>query len=307
MFSVVIPLYNKRTTIERALRSVLAQTVQDFEIVVVDDGSTDGGAEVVRGIGDPRIRLIHQANAGVSAARNRGIAEARHELIAFLDADDEWLPDFLASIRRMAQQHPEAGVYATRYFLQYGEKRQPAILRGLADGFEGILEDYFALASRSHPPIHASAVCVRKNALLKVGGFPVGITSGEDLLTWARLACGESVAYCATPLAVFHQDEAGMGLRPPSRVPQSPDRVGAGLEELRRQHPDKRMEAYLALWHKMRASCFLRLGMRRQALCETLNGLSCHVSPRLLAYLGLALLPRPAMQRCFLAGSSARF
>ena len=87
MISVVIPLYNKEKQIRKTLQSVLTQTFQDFEIVVVNDGSTDNSAIEVEKVKDPRIRLIHQQNAGVSAARNKGIEEARYELIAFLDAD----------------------------------------------------------------------------------------------------------------------------------------------------------------------------------------------------------------------------
>ena len=90
MISVVIPLYNKEKQIKRTLQSVLTQTFQDFEIVIVNDGSTDNSTIEVEKIKDSRIRLIHQENAGVSAARNKGIEEAKYELIAFLDADDEW-------------------------------------------------------------------------------------------------------------------------------------------------------------------------------------------------------------------------
>ena len=90
MISVVIPLYNKEKQIKRTIQSVLTQTFQDFEIVIVNDGSTDNSTIEVEKIKDSRIRLIHQENAGVSAARNKGIEEAKYELIALLDADDEW-------------------------------------------------------------------------------------------------------------------------------------------------------------------------------------------------------------------------
>lgn len=96
MISVVIPLYNKEKQIKRTLQSVLTQTFQDFEIVIVNDGSTDNSVIEVEKLKDPRIRLVHQKNAGVSAARNKGIEEAKYELIAFLDADDEWQSEYLA-------------------------------------------------------------------------------------------------------------------------------------------------------------------------------------------------------------------
>jgi len=89
---IVIPLYNKAACVGRAIRSILNQTMTDWSLIVVDDGSTDNGPDVVRTFNDPRIRLIQQQNAGPGAARNRGIAEATSEYIAFLDADDEWLP-----------------------------------------------------------------------------------------------------------------------------------------------------------------------------------------------------------------------
>ena len=114
--SIVIPLYNKAASVTRSLRSVFAQGCPDVEILVIDDGSTDGGDEVVRGIADRRIRLIRQENRGVSAARNRGIAEAAADWVAFLDADDEWLPGFLETIFGLRSQFPDCDVFATAYF-----------------------------------------------------------------------------------------------------------------------------------------------------------------------------------------------
>jgi cellulose synthase/poly-beta-1,6-N-acetylglucosamine synthase-like glycosyltransferase len=111
--SVVIPLYNKARHIARAVQSVRGQTWQDFEIIVVDDGSTDGSGDVVRQIADARFRLITQLNGGECAARNRGIAEAACDVVAFLDADDEWLPAFLETVVALRQRFPDCGMYAT--------------------------------------------------------------------------------------------------------------------------------------------------------------------------------------------------
>ena len=104
MISVVIPLYNKEKSIASTLRTVLNQTFSDYEIVIVNDGSTDGSVEEIEKVQDDRIRLVHQPNAGVSAARNRGIEEAKGELNAFLDADDEWKPDYLATQYHLFQR-----------------------------------------------------------------------------------------------------------------------------------------------------------------------------------------------------------
>ena len=104
--SVVIPLCNKESYIRRALNSIVNQSFQDFEVIIVDDGSTDKGAEVVRGFDDPRIRLIQQENSGTFTARNRGIKAARGDLIAFLDADDEWKPEHLEVLLRLQEKYP---------------------------------------------------------------------------------------------------------------------------------------------------------------------------------------------------------
>ncbi len=141
-FSVIIPLYNKAGTIARAIQSVLHQTVQAFEIVVVNDGSEDGGPAIVQDFNDPRIRLLNQANRGVSAARNLGIRESRFELIAFLDADDEWLPTYLEHVRKLVDLFPACGFYATRYFYQEPDGRKyAAMIKGMQEDFENILDD----------------------------------------------------------------------------------------------------------------------------------------------------------------------
>lgn len=114
-FSVVIPLYNKQNYIKETIKSVLNQTFQDFEIVIVNDGSKDDSVKVVESIQDDRIKLVHQENSGVSVARNMGIKEANAKYIAFLDADDLWLPEFLQTIYELIQNFPDAGLYATAY------------------------------------------------------------------------------------------------------------------------------------------------------------------------------------------------
>jgi glycosyltransferase involved in cell wall biosynthesis len=309
-FSVVIPLYNKETTVECAIQSVLNQTVQDFEIIVIDDGSTDGGSVVVESIGDTRIRLKRQKNQGVSAARNLGIIEAQHDLIAFLDADDEWLPEFLETIRHMVLRYPECGLYATRYFLRSPVgKQQAALVRGLPDAFEGILENYFQIAVRSQPPVWSSATCARKSALMQIGGFPVGVTSGEDLLTWARLAVCFSVAYSMSPLSIFHQTSAETCETVPSRVPEERDVVGEGLADLINivgTSRKKFLRYYCALWHKMRASCYLRLDMKAKARREILRAFKYAGSVKLTVYGILSFLPNAAIRKVFRLGTSNR-
>lgn len=302
-FSIVIPLYNKEATVERALRSVLNQTVQDFEIIVVNDGSTDNSARLVEAIGDPRIRIIHQENQGVSAARNRGIAEAKHELIAFLDADDEWLPEFLETIRRLVIRYPDCGLYATRYFFRSPSgKQQPAIIRGLPSYFEGILENYFQIAVRSHPPIWSSATCARKTVLSKIGGFPIGVTSGEDLLTWARIAARKTIAFSSSCLAIFHHSHSETYEAPPNRIPDNDDIVGRELNSLLKETAPLRrgsLRRYCAHWHKIRASIYLRLGMNKKARHEIYFAFQYHFRLKLITYLLLSFCPDNLIHKTF--------
>lgn len=189
MISVVIPLYNKEKSIAQTLECVLNQTYKDFEVIVVDDGSKDNSAAIVEAFNDERIRLVRQKNGGVSAARNRGTAEARGEYVAFLDADDAWKQNHLESITNLIHQFPKSGAWATCYVNNLNGENHRIILNKLPfNGDTGLLTNYFEVCSCSHPPVWSSAVCVEKSLLQEIGGFPLGVTSGEDLLTWARIA-----------------------------------------------------------------------------------------------------------------------
>lgn len=204
--TVVIPLYNKEKHILRSVRSVLDQTVQSFEIVIVDDGSTDQGAAVVQGIPDPRIRLIRQENQGVSAARNHGVRESSHALIAFLDADDAWKPDFLETVLALHAKYPDAGAFATDYETSTGGSVKP--VRHLAippHPWSGILPDFFA-SMLGQPPVWTSAVLVKRQVFEAIGGFQVGEVIAEDVDLWCRIALKYPIAYDTKVCATYYLD-----------------------------------------------------------------------------------------------------
>ena len=268
MISVVIPLYNKEALVGRTLESVLAQSYSDFEVVVVDDGSRDGSTAVVEGFSDPRIRLIRQENAGVSAARNRGIAESRGEFVALLDGDDVWKPDYLTTVADLICRYPQCDVFATGYeFVDEYGKVSPLIIRNMPfSGGHGVLSNYFHVASTSHPPLWTSIVTVRKRAIEAVGGFPVGITSGEDLLTWARLACRYHIAYSRRVEAQYFTPTTGPTGKVPADLRTTKDAVGMALVQLAREYPDKGGDEYVSFWYKMRSIINLNCGFRLPAL-----------------------------------------
>lgn len=208
MISVIIPLYNKELHIGRALKSVLNQTFANYEIIVVDDGSTDQGASLVRNFKDPRIQLISQINMGVSAARNRGIETASGKLIAFLDADDEWCPLFLETVQNLHEQHPDAGMYATSYHIvaPNGKTRSPRFHGIPCPPWEGILNSYFRSAALGEPPVSASSVCIPSEVFTKVGKFLIGKRMGEDLEMWGRIAMRYNVAFSTRCQAIYYQN-----------------------------------------------------------------------------------------------------
>lgn len=206
--SVVIPLFNKERHVARAIQSVLNQTHRDSELVVIDDGSTDGSANVVESFSDPRIRLVRQQNAGPSAARNRGIAEARADLIAFLDADDEWLPEHLATILRMRRRFPDCGAYATARRIV--EKDGVSWIRTFttipAPPWEGIIPSFFRTVLLDGEPVHTSAAAIPRHVFDSVGAFALGAQRGEDTDMWCRIALQYPISYSHQVGEVTHQE-----------------------------------------------------------------------------------------------------
>lgn len=183
MFSVVIPLYNKELSIQNTIQSVLNQSYQDFEIIVINDGSTDDSVKVVNNIQDLRLRMIHQENKGVSAARNRGIKEAKYEWVAFLDGDDLWGNNHLEEVNKMMTVFPNEKVYVTSFEysdkrIMYKHKREDSIFK---------IENYFKEAIRENL-MWTSIVVVHKSCFDAIGFFNQILVRGEDLDVWARLA-----------------------------------------------------------------------------------------------------------------------
>jgi len=294
--SVIIPLYNKKNSIIGALNSVFRQTHPPSEIIVVNDGSTDGSELLVRSLCHPLIKLVNQKNAGVSAARNKGIELARCKWVAFLDADDFWETTYLNTIKKLHLEFEKAKVLATSYRYQLFTGKFVEIKLNKIDlmyGETGILNNYFEVSSYSNPPIFSSAVVVYNESLLDIGGFPLRVKSGEDLITWAKLALDNEIAYSTKVGATFVLDPAHSYDDKPNRFPQQPDIVGNELKRLYNENKKTiGFKKYVSHWHKMRASIYIRLDLKKEAFHEIIIALKYNLlNYKLYAYLILLLLP----------------
>lgn len=203
MFSVVIPLYNKELSIQNTILSVLNQSYQNFEIVIINDGSTDGSVDAVKAIKDDRIRLIHQENQGVSAARNLGIKEASYEWIAFLDADDLWETNHLEEIIKMMNTFPNEKVFVTSF--EYSDKRKMYKYERNSSIFK--IDNYFEEAIKELL-IWTSIIVVNKNCFNKTGDFNVNINRGEDLDLWMRLAKNYNIIKSQQVTAIYNLEDS---------------------------------------------------------------------------------------------------
>ena len=197
-FSVIIPLYNKEREIEATIRSVLAQSYPPKEIVVVNDGSKDRSAEVVRGIGSPLIRLIDQPNAGECAARNRAIREATGDYVALIDADDQWEVGFLEEINRLINDFPDCGLYCTSFQVVSHE----GLYRAPCPEERGVVENFFGDSAHRYIAI-PSASAMPRTLFDEIGGFPEGMKIAGDLYMWIKLARKYRVCFSPKPLVRY--------------------------------------------------------------------------------------------------------
>lgn len=221
-FSVIIPLYNKQREIGDTVRSVLAQTLQPTEIVVVDDGSTDGSAEIVRSIASPLVKLVSQANAGECAARNRAIAESTGDYIALLDADDTWEPGFLEEIAAMTAEFPGCGVYSTAFNIVSHDGRFPA----RTPSERGVVGNFFRDSAHRYISI-PSASAIPRAVFESVGGFPEGMKIGGDMYMWIKIARRYPVCFSPALLANYSKVASNR-----SSAIYTPERTRYSFEEL---------------------------------------------------------------------------
>ena len=209
-FSVIIPLYNKAPYVTKAIGSVLAQTFADYELIIVDDGSKDNSFSLaLKAIeGSNNCHIYKQENAGVSMARNNGVALSQGEYLCFLDADDWWAPTFLEEMSKLIGEFPEAGIYGTGYTIVNETKRKTRVSPiGVEPGFEkGYINYCQVYAKTLAMPLTSISVAVPRLVFDKMKGFPKGIKLGEDFLLWIRIALKYKTAFLNKPLAYYNQD-----------------------------------------------------------------------------------------------------
>lgn len=226
-FSVIIPLYNKAFYVAKAIQSVLSQTYTDYELIIVDDGSADNSyvnaLEVIKG--HENCRLIRQKNAGVSVARNKGVTISNGDYLCFLDADDWWDSTFLQEMAKLIAEFPDAGIYGTNYTIVNETKHKTRVAQiGAEKGFEKGYVNYCQTYYKTmYMPLWTGAVCVPRWAFDAMGGFPQGISLGEDFLLWFRIALKHKVALLNKPLSFYNQDVEvnKRGVKPKGYDPES--------------------------------------------------------------------------------------
>lgn len=206
--SIVIPLYNKEKYIERTLKRVLDQTYQNFEIIIINDGSTDNSVENVNKIKSEKVKLYNQKNSGASNARNNGVKYAKGDFIAFLDADDEWDKSYLERIVNLYKNNPDGVLYASNYYIMENNELSMLNYPKITEK-EGELKNYF-ISGKIYTPIWTSAAVIKKDIFNQLGGFNEKCIICEDVDLWCKVALSGKIYYINEPLAIYHRDNINM-------------------------------------------------------------------------------------------------
>jgi glycosyltransferase involved in cell wall biosynthesis len=290
MFSIVIPLYNKKELVESSIRSVQQQTFRDFEAIIIDDGSTDGSAEVAQAAiaGDERFVMVRQPNAGVSATRNRAVEMASRDWIAFFDADDLWSEDHLAVAANILARHPDTSFYSSAYQIV---KRDEVLFDstrsaplGACRVNEGFFENWIRL---NESPVATSSTIVSRLLLIAAGAFPTDLALGEDLLTWMKLLeCGKYILNNTPTVLMRHDDSHSLSRAPSIAAIKGHNRLIEVLEDM----AEKRTELNAIARRHRRIHCYMLMqsGNRRE-LMRFLASYAREMDPRTLAMATLEL------------------
>ncbi len=207
-FSVVIPLYNKADSVARTLASICEQRFTAAEIIVVDDGSTDGSAAKVAALNIPNLILVKQKNQGVSVARNYGVRLAQYQHIAFIDADDQWSPFYLYEMDKLIQRFPEHQCFASNYqkVVEDGDYRDPKLAIGDISPMGCVMDNYFEVCAKGDLPFMSSSLVITKRLFKQLGGFPIGEAMGEDQALFSKIVLQGSLVYSPLVLMFYHTD-----------------------------------------------------------------------------------------------------
>lgn len=285
--SVIVPCYNASAWIASSLRSVLAQDWPSLEVLVVDDGSTDGSVELVRER-FPEVKVLQQQNAGAAAARNTGIQAARGDWVAFVDADDWWAPGKLRAQMDLLSSHPEARMCCSAWQVWPSDEPEPDPgLRQRLDLFDPGDGQGRSAAGWIYPEllvgccVWTSTVLARTELLRQLGGFDAGLKIGEDYDLWLRASRLTPIVRVQRPLALYRQHPHSLTKQPPA-INYEATVVGRALKQWGYRSPDGRRarradvaRSLARTWHTYGAA-HLEAGHLSQALTGALKSIALH-------------------------------
>ena len=260
--SIVMPLYNKEKHVLSAVKSVLGQSFYpEFELIIVDDGSTDGSLDALNTLKDSRINIIHKENGGVSSARNKGIQAAKGRYISFLDADDEMHKRYLNTVQDLISTYPKAGFYSVPVYLKK-KKRSVMVAPAQDRGLWNYLD--FVLAGGQ---VSASSVTIKKEVFSDVGLFRTNCPMAEDMDMWFRIGLHYPLGYSSSIYNTYNfatEDGATKRLPPPVSSPLIASYLESrpSLSEISRA----KIQKYLVTVRNDDILRFLYLGQKKEAL-----------------------------------------